>query len=316
MSFTTEVKNELALLPIGDDAEQKAELSAFLLLLGSLNIRNNQWELAIRHENAKVIKRIYNLVKTTFNGEPELKAGKKDTFKKNSVFQLIINQRALEIMTDLGLYSPSEGLIETPPLRLFPHSHAQAAFLRAAFMSIGSINSPDTSNYHFELNTHSPKLAEFVIKALHKFDVDAKSSVRRGHSFVYIKKSDAITDALRVIQASKALMEFESTRIQRDQYVSMTRVINCEIANEVKAQEKAREQVMMIERLQRLVGLDELDAKIRQVAILRLENQDLSMQELAEAYQEAYGQAITKSGLIHRFEKIRQYLMQFEKEPN
>lgn len=314
MSFTNDVKDELALLPLGDSHEQKAELAAFLLLIGTLTIKNNQWQLTLRNENAKTIKRLFALVKNQYLIEPTLAAGKKDTFKKNAVYQLIIEKNALELMTDLGLYSSADGLASIPPSRLFVRPLDQAAFLRAAFMSVGSVNSPSTSNYHLEFNTHTAALAELVIKLLHKFDVEAKSSLRRGHVFTYMKKGDSISDTLRVVQASRALMEFESQRIQRDQYISMSRVINCEIANEMKAQDKARSQIAMIERLQQLVGLEELDIKIRQVAVLRLENPDLTMQELAETYQEKFGQPITKSGLIHRFEKMKQYLLQFDKE--
>lgn len=314
MSFTSAVKDELALMPYGERSEQQAELAAFALLAGTLTIRNKHWELSLVSEHPKVIKRIYSLIKQSYAIEPHLLVGKKDTFKKNTLYKIDVTTHAIDMMSDLGLFAPDKGLLDTPSMKLVQRPLEQAAFLRGMFMAVGSVNSPDTSNYHLELNTHHDSLAQFVVKLLSRFDVVAKVSTRRHHRFVYIKKSDAIGDFLRVMQASRSLMEFESARIQRDQYVSMTRVINCEIANEVKAQEKARQQLEMIEKLQQLVGLSELDPKVRQVAELRVANPEASLQELVELYQEMYNQSISKSGMIHRFDKMKQYLAQFDKK--
>jgi len=314
MSFTSTVKDELALMPLGSMTDQQAELAAFVLLAGSLTIVNKQWQVSLISEHPKVIKRVFTIIKHLYQVEPHLLVGKKDTFKKNALYKIEIETQGIEILTHLGLYTPEKGLIDVPAPHLIPHPAEIAAFIRGAFMAVGSVNSPDTSNYHLELMTHHEPLSQLLVKLLLKFDITSKISIRRGHHFVYVKKSEAIGDLLRVMQASRSLMDFESTRIQRDQYISMTRVINCEIANEVKAQEKARQQLDMIERLQELVGLDELDPKVRQVADLRIENPEASTQELVELFKETYGIRISKSGIIHRFEKMKDLLAQFEKE--
>ena len=64
-------------------------------------------------------------------------------------------------------------------------------------------------------------------------------------------------------------------------------------------------------------GIEILDAKTRQVALLRLDNPELTLNELADVYLQTTGQTISKSGLHHRFQKIKeeaQKLRQMENE--
>ena len=54
------------------------------------------------------------------------------------------------------------------------------------------------------------------------------------------------------------------------------------------------------------VGIEILDDKTRTVALLRLDNPELTLNELADAYVQQTGQTISKSGLHHRFKKIKE----------
>ena len=49
-----------------------------------------------------------------------------------------------------------------------------------------------------------------------------------------MKAGEKIADFLRLCNASDALFEFEDSRIQRDFYNQITRLDNCEVANEMK----------------------------------------------------------------------------------
>ena len=99
-------------------------------------------------------------------------------------------------------------------------------------------------------------------------------------------------------------MKFEDIRITRDFRNNLTRLDNCELANEVKTIAAARKQVEDILMLQELGMLEHLDEKFKEVAYLRLNCPEASLNELTEAYEEETGVTISKSGMKHRLKKL------------
>lgn len=80
----------------------------------------------------------------------------------------------------------------------------------------------------------------------------------------------------------------------------MSRKVNCETANLNKTIEAAVKQIKDIELIRDTVGLDSLSDSLMQVALLRLENPDMSLQGLGELLDPPVG----KSGVNHRLRKI------------
>ena len=121
---------------------------------------------------------------------------------------------------------------------------------------------------------------------------------------VYIKKADSISDFLRCIGAHESLMNFENSRISRDFKNSLTRLDNCELANEVKVITAARKQLELIEEVERRNLHHQLKASHIEVIELRKQFPESSLLELTDEYYKLYGKTITKSGLNHRFNRI------------
>ena len=96
------------------------------------------------------------------------------------------------------------------------------------------------------------------------------------------------------------------TRIDRSMANTVNRWNNCDIANEVKAMSASTSQIEDIAYIIDKVGIEILDDKTRTVALLRLDNPELTLNELADAYVQKTGQTISKSGLHHRFKKIKE----------
>ena len=123
---------------------------------------------------------------------------------------------------------------------------------------------------------------------------------------VYIKGAEKISDFLRLIGASKAVMYYEDIRIYRD-HVNMTnRLNNCEQANVEKTINAANEQIKEIELLKEKDVYDLLDDKVKEVVVYRLKYPDVSLTELSEIISVETGNKITKSGLHHRMRKIKE----------
>jgi DNA-binding protein WhiA len=176
------------------------------------------------------------------------------------------------------------------------------------------VNSPQTSGYHLEIKAGNEVHADFLIGLMERFDIRAKRIQRRGKWVVYLKSSEKISDFLRAAGAYQCLLEFENERISRDFLNSMQRLNNVDVANEVKSMKASREQLSDIELLEEWDQLRYLDEKVIDVALLRKENPEATLNELAKIYEEKTGISVSKSGLKHRFVKIRERAEKVRKE--
>lgn len=304
MSFTTEVKQEVAQNELKDCC-RKAELSALIQLCSTLSISSNGLTLLIKTENATTAKRIWKMLKECYNVETDLSVMKKMNLKKNNIYYIRVLKRAKEILEDLGLYS-SRGLLEHPLASVVAKECCARAYLAGAFMAMGSVNAPSKTNYHLEIGTNSESHSEFVVKLMNRFDLPAKTIKRRNQHVVYIKAADKIADFLRCIGAFAGLMKFEDIRIQRDFKNNLTRLDNCEVANEIKSQSAAKKQLEDIKIIEDAERLNQLDEKLLGIVVLRKEFPELSLNELSYEYEKRTGVVMSKSGIKHRFIKIHE----------
>lgn len=168
----------------------------------------------------------------------------------------------------------------------------------------GSINSPKKSNYHCEIVTQDLEHAQYIQTIMNRFELGAKYIIRRNQHVIYLKASEKISDFLRMIQANNAVLDFEDIRIQRDFHNNLTRLDNCEVANVMKTMAAANDQIEVIHRLMENGEFEYIDLKLKEVAQLRLNNPEASLNELCERYELEFGKTISKSGMKHRLAKL------------
>ena len=304
MSFSSDVKNEAAQIELVKN-EGRAELSALIQMCSSLSLSNRGMTIKVQVENAAVARTDCRLVKDRNNAEISLSVKRRMNLKKNLIYGIRIMTGAPVILTDLGLYS-SRGLLEVPLHKIVSNDSQARAYLCGAFLAGGSINPPEKTNYHLEITANNDKQAELLQELLERFDIHAKTIERRGKQIVYVKAAEKIADFLRIIGANEAVLKFENIRISRDFTNSLTRLNNCDVANEVKTQNAAKNQLEDIHVLQSTYGLDRLDEKLQDVAKLRLQYPEASLNELCVAYEEMTGISVSKSGMKHRFVRLHE----------
>ena len=90
------------------------------------------------------------------------------------------------------------------------------------------------------------------------------------------------------------------------------RLNNCEQANMDKVFMTAHRQIQDINKLREYDMLDLLDDRLKEVIEYRLKYPEYSLQELAFVMSEELGKSITKSGLNHRFRKIKEILSRID----
>ena len=130
---------------------------------------------------------------------------------------------------------------------------------------------------------------------------------------VYIKEAEKISDFLRIINAYQAVLYFENIRIYRDHKNMTNRLNNCEQANVDKVFLTASKQLKEISLLRQYDMIDVLPVKLQEVIKYREEYPESSLQELSDIMSKELGYHITKSGLNHRFRKIKDIVLGLKK---
>ena len=134
------------------------------------------------------------------------------------------------------------------------------------------------------------------------FDLHAKIIKRKKDYVVYMKESESIVDFLNIIGAHVALMEFENVRILKEMRSNANRIVNCDTANLEKTVGAAGKYIEAINKIINKSGIRNLPENLIETAVLRLDNPDLSLEELGEIH----SPSVSKSCVYHRLKKIIQ----------
>lgn len=298
MSFSTDVKNELARLEPRDANCDKAELLALLRMSGAIILRGLNIGIHFSTENAALARRVLRLLKDNYQVQTEVVITRSRRLKKNNRYQVQVMPapQVSKAMTELQLLSV-EGDLKNPLL----NSHAaKKNYLRGAFLGGGSVSRP-SSDYHLEMVTTNEVFAQCIIKVMQTFSLKAKLTDRKNDYIVYLKDGESIIKFLNVIGAHTAMMELENARIIKDMRNNVNRVVNCETANLGKVVKAALRQVNCIKFIETKMNINELPEALLFIARLRLAYPDASLNELVD-----HAEGLGKSGINHRLKKIEE----------
>ncbi|KKI92935.1 sporulation regulator WhiA [Bacillus sp. SA1-12] len=302
MSFASETKKELTNLELKPCCI-KAELSALIRMNGSLFFSNRTIMVDIQTENAAIARRIYTLLKKQYEVSVELLVRKKMRLKKNNVYIVRLVEKARSILEDLQILEEDFSLIRSISPSLVKKKCCKRSYIRGAFLAGGSVNNPETSSYHLEIFSLYKEHNDSLCELMNTFDLNSKTLERKKGFITYLKEAEKITEFLNIIGAHQALLRFEDVRIVRDMRNSVNRLVNCETANLNKTIGAALRQVENIRFIDDKIGLDALPDKLREIAKLRVEYQDVTLKELGEMVSSG---TISKSGINHRLRKLDQ----------
>lgn len=303
MSFTMNVKNEVSNLDIKktDKTEKISELSAFFR--NSSKFVDGVFE--VYTENNNVASKIVKLVKDVYNINCETNERISPVFNK-SVYYINILEKKDFILNDLSVIDENGNIYLKPQNYIVGSLDESKAYIRGTFLSCGSINDPKTSQYHLEFLFDNKEEAIFVQRLLNEFDLNAKLLLRDKKFMIYLKDSDDISDFLKIIGASNSVMYYENIRAYKEQINITNRLNNCEQANIDKVLMSSNSIIKDIDLIIEKLGYDFFDEKLKEVVDYRLKYPESSLIELSEIIFVETGKKITKSGLNHRFRKIRE----------
>ena len=162
------------------------------------------------------------------------------------------------------------------------------------------LNAAYPGDYHLELATSHMQASREVSALLTEMGFVPHSVRRSGSSVIYFKQSEHIEDLLTTIGAPAAAMDIMTAKVDKEIRNGANRAMNCDMANVNKTVDAALEQTAAISRLAESGRLALLPEKLRQAAQLRLDNPEMSLQQLAERSDPP----VSKSCMNHRMRRL------------
>lgn len=293
MSFASEVKEELCRTKIDRKCCAQAELYGVLLFCNSFTAS----ELKIITGNMAFGKRLPELLRRAFKLTFDVIIEPGTTPGKGNF--IITNGDKLATIRKFYGYDGVGSLAHHINFAMLEEDHCRVAFLRGSFLAGGSVNDPG-KGYHLELVTTHYSVSRELSALLSEVNLVAKQTTRKSNYVTYFKPSEAIEECLTLLGAPLSAMEIMNTKVEKHLRGSVNRRVNCDSANLDKAVNAAVSQVEAIAGYQARCGLDNLPDKLKETALLRLENPELTLSQLAEAFTPP----VTKSCLNHRLRKL------------
>ena len=312
MSYASETKNELARIEPEKDCCTLAEIAGFMRFAGSvLFAGGGRFRIVMTTPNLAVVRHYKKLIRKYFEVDTEIEVGTgasnarglKGARTKEYLIRIGPENNSEMILREMGILivrggknTFSDGIYD----ELIRTKCCRKAYLRGAFLGAGTINNPESS-HHFEITTTSEVSARDLRRLMNTFvDINARVVQRKSGYGVYLKAREQIADTLAIMGASKAYFDYQDKIIRKDALSAARKIEQLDLVNMDKAIHAAERQRQDIERIAAKQGLESLSPKLREIAILRLENPDMSIEALGQLM----SPPLSKSGVNNRLRRI------------
>lgn len=287
MSFSQEVKNELLEIEYEKSCCEKALLYGLCIFSKSFSVLG----ISIQTENERIARLFRKLIKKYCNVNCFIKSS-----PKGRSFSVNIDEKS-QCDKILGVFGHNEvGSLKINHSN-FDCTDCINAFLAGAFLACGTVSDPK-KDYHLEFTVPFSNLSKSLVTFLEEMELTPKLSNRKGYNIVYFKGSQAIEDCLYLMGASSAMFEMMNIEIVKDFRNKANRTANCEAANIERTVKASFAHIEAIEKIEKIKGLDYLKKDLKEMAVLRKGNPELSLSELSKL------SGLSRSGVNHRLNKI------------
>ncbi len=186
-------------------------------------------------------------------------------------------------------------------------NNSLSAFLAGVFCICGSVSDP-YKEYHLEFTMPDECLFTHLHNMLMSMGIEGRKTERKGQIVFYIKDSENIEDILTFIGAKQSTIDLMNIKIYKDVRNKANRIANCDSANIDKVIAAAVKQTEDIKFIISMNEFDKLSEELRETAELRLENPEMTLQEIGELLNKPIG----RSGVMRRFKKISQIALEIK----
>ena len=127
-----------------------------------------------------------------------------------------------------------------------------------------------------------------------------KKIVRNNSYVIYAKEADSVEDYIAIMGANNASLDVMRTRAMKDIKNRINRRSNFESANMLRSIEAGLKQAELIEEVLSKIKLSDMTKDLAQLCSLRLENPDISLDELGKMMKPE----LSRSAVSRRFKKL------------
>lgn len=302
MSFTADVKDELARIPPGCSHCEKATLAALVRIEGTLFFSGQgKYRIELAIDVPSVARLVIKLLHGIYQLKTNLTVRRSVLHKTPNYLIEVPSQVKLEpALRDMGVLS-DDGLEMGIHPELVKKQCCAAAYLRGAFLGSGFISNP-RGDFHFEITVESENLAEGLVTLLSEKDIKAKIMQRRSSYMVYLKSGAAILEFLAFVGAHQCALAMENERVIKSVRNDVNRITNAEIANQAKSANASVDQIFAIRKVVDAYGIDKLSPALQEFIRLRVSHPDATLKELGEKA----NPPLSKSAVYHRVRRIEQ----------
>lgn len=312
MSFSRESKEEILKTEIEDDACAISFLSGLFHSCGEISKNGNKTFIKIVSDVEGLFAFCKKIIKKLYGDDIEAEIGENYSINKNTFYEISFEvEKFKRMLMDVGVLDFSEnGLTYNFDIdkNLLLEDETRRSFIKGVYIgsSTSSIKlSSDSvqscgSGYHMEFVSQSHKFLLDVSTILAEYNIIGKIFERKNAFVLYVKDVNTIQDLLALVGANQSVLDLSNEIVIRELRNKVNRQVNCINANINKTVEASLKQVNVINTIINTIGLDSLPEDLQEVAILRLANQEESLDELLKLSTIK----LTRSGLNHRFRKL------------
>lgn len=312
MSFAKEVKKEIMGEELQDSGEAFAFLSSLFHACGNLNRNSEGITAELVTDSRELFSYVDKIVKRLYGENLSLGISDDHIINKTIYYRITFpSSISMNILTDADVIERTgDGLVikDVPDGNLLYDEKTKIAYLKGAFIGCGTSSIKlsqlgsklPTTGYHVEFPSRHKQFLESVQSLLAEFNISSKISTRKNIFVLYIKDSESIKDLLALLGAVESVFSLSDEMARRGLRNTVNRQVNCINANISKTVEASIKQVEAINLINKKIGLESLPEDLQEVAVLRLANQQESLEELLKLST----LKLTKSGLNHRFRRI------------
>jgi hypothetical protein len=295
MSLSDDLRDELAQIAPTRSCCRHAELSALFHASGAWHLRGGTVAVHLDLVSSAIARRAFALLRD-LGVRSEIRTYSRRAFDRATRYQLHVevDDRALGVLREAGVLSPSGAPLEHPPKRVVGRSCCRGAYLRGALLGAGSLSGP--RDPHLELRASGLEGARFIADVAAREEVSLNVAERRTHAVAYAKGHEAIADVLALAGAGDTALRLEEHAVLAALRADANRLANADEANLVRSARAAHQQVEAIN----AVGLDALPEHLVEIAELRLRHPSASLRELAAKARPP----ITKAAAHRRLQEI------------
>ena len=305
MSFTAEVKDELARVGGSCPECAVAELAALVRVCGALSFHGSgAYSIRVSTETGAVARTVIRLTHEVFDLDTSLTVRRSNLHRSRNYLIEIPEQKGLEqALIRMGVLVLGRGLSSGIAARVVARPCCRAAYLRGAFMAGGFIADP-RGDFHLEIAVTGDEFADDLLELLDDEGITARVNRRRGSYAIYLKSFDDIAALLGVVGAERTARAVKNIRVMKSVKNDVNRRVNAELANQARSTGASADQLALIDRVEREIGFDALPPALMQFCVARREHPELSLRDLGAQMMPP----LSKSALYHRVLRLEKLL--------